>query len=104
MSKTSDGAVSFGIGLIFGVLAGVAAGVLYSPKPGKEMREDLKNTMTTIAKDINPEIKHAQNVNEVVENFRYAMEKQLGKIQEAIKAGKMAAAKKREELETEYNY
>ena len=44
MCKASDSSVSFGVGLLFGVLAGVAGGILLSPKSGEEMRKEIKET------------------------------------------------------------
>jgi len=42
MSQKTDTALAFGIGILTGVLGGVAAAILLSPKSGEEMRKDLK--------------------------------------------------------------
>ena len=42
MSK-EDNSVSFGVGLLLGVVGGVIAAVLYAPKSGEETREMIKD-------------------------------------------------------------
>ena len=41
MSKDKDDSISFGIGLLAGVVGGIIAGIIYAPKPGAETRADL---------------------------------------------------------------
>lgn len=104
MSRNSDSSISFGVGLLFGVLAGVAAGILYSPKPGNEMREEIKSFAGSFTKDLEPEIANTKNAStDLINKLVYSIEKQYSKINDAIKAGKMAAAKRKEELESGYS-
>jgi len=105
MSKCSDNSISFGLGLLFGVLGGVAAGILYSPKPGNEMRQDLKEAAGSIYRNLSPEADNSKTATlDIVNKVKFSVENQISRINDAIKAGKMAAAKRREELESDYNY
>ena len=38
-----DSGTSFSMGFIFGLVVGAAIGLLYAPKPGKEVREIIKH-------------------------------------------------------------
>jgi gas vesicle protein len=105
MSRSSDSSVSFGVGLLFGVLAGVATGILFSPKPGEEMRQDLKEIITDISGEIKPDVLGTKNVStDLIYRIKYTIEKQMNKINNALKAGRLAAAKQREELESGINF
>ena len=55
MSKKTS--ISFGLGLFAGVVGGILAGILYAPKPGEESRNELKETVTELAKKHSPEVK-----------------------------------------------
>ena len=59
MSK-EDNSISFGMGLLAGILGGVVAAILYAPKSGAETREDIKNTVNDFAQRHAPEIKEAK--------------------------------------------
>jgi len=105
MSKGSDSSVSFGVGLLFGVLAGVATGILFSPKSGDEMRQDLKEIVNDIKGEIQPDIIGTKNVStDVINRVKYTVECQISKINNALKAGRLAAAKHKEELESGINF
>jgi len=106
MSKKVDYSISFGIGTLVGVLTGVLLGVLFSPKSGQEMRNELKTATKKI-------IRHGQELNIVrakkissnaIARIQYTIESQFNKVLEAIKADRMAAAKRKEELESIYKY
>jgi gas vesicle protein len=105
MSRTSDNSLAFGVGTLVGVLAGVALGILFSPKSGEEMRKDLKDTVEKIAGKDTPEVVYAKRKSTAaIEKLQYTLEAQFSRVMEAIKAGKMAAAKRKEELESNYRY
>ena len=48
MSK-EDSSISFGVGLLLGVVGGVIAACLYTPKSGEEARKDVENAITDLA-------------------------------------------------------
>lgn len=105
MARGSDSSVSFGVGLLFGVLAGVAAGILYSPKSGEEMRQDLKEIVNDISGEIKPDLQESSIASlDLINRVKYTVENQISKLNTALKAGKMAAAKHKEELESGINF
>ena len=104
MSRGQDKSLDFGMGILFGVLAGVAAGIIFAPKSGEETRKVIKDKIEDVAKSEFADVNHYKNTSlETLNKVTYTVEKQINKINEAIKAGKMAAAKKKEELESDYS-
>jgi gas vesicle protein len=100
MSKSTDSAISFGVGILAGVLGGVIAGVLFAPKPGSEMRNDLSAVVKKIASEKSPRIIYINKINtEKLARLQYTIESQFNKAIDAIKANKMASAKEKEELQ-----
>jgi len=105
MSRRSESALAFGIGTLVGVLAGVAAAILFSPKSGEEMRKELRVAAKKIIKEKAPNIVYTNRINSsAFIRLQYTIESQFNKVIDAIKAGRMAAAKRREELESAYKY
>jgi len=105
MSGKSENALAFGIGTLVGVLAGVAAAILFSPKSGEEMRKELRIAARKIVKENAPNIVYTNKINSAAfVRLQYTIESQFNKAIDAIKAGRMAAAKRREELESAYKY
>ena len=105
MSRQSESALAFGIGTLVGVLAGVTAAILLSPKSGEEMREDLKAAAKKIISENKPEIIYTKKLNvAALSRLQYTIESQFNRVIDALKAGRMAAAKKREEMESAYRY
>ena len=103
MSK-EDNSISFGMGLLLGVLGGVAAAILYAPKSGAETREDIKNCVNDFAQKHAPEIKEAKKqALESLDMMKYKLEKQYNKINEHIKAKQMAKAREKEDESYDLN-
>ena len=97
MSKEDD--VIFGIGLLAGILGGVAAGILLAPKSGEETRAELKETINEFAQNAIPEIKEAKKqALESLDMMKYKLEKQYNKINDHIKAKQMAKAREKEDM------
>ena len=71
--SASDSATSFGIGLLVGVAAGIAIGVLYAPRAGSETRTMLKEKAEA-AKDRAEEI-----IDEAKERARKIIDDARGK-------------------------
>jgi gas vesicle protein len=105
MSRNSDSSVSFGVGLLFGILAGVATGILFSPKSGEEMRQDLKEIVSDIKGELNPDIEMTKNMStDLIDRVKCVIEGQISKVNGAVKAARLAAAKHKEELESGINF
>ncbi len=103
MSK-EDSSISFGVGLLLGVVGGVIAAVLYAPKSGEETRKDVENVITDIAEKYTPEIKEAKKqALTQIDVMRYRLEQQYNKINETIKAKQIAKAKQKESTDYEVN-
>lgn len=73
-----------GLGLLFGAIGGAIAGLLFAPKSGKELREDIKRLYNDVESDIWDEAKKATNltktkfediVAQVVEKYGPMLEK-----------------------------
>ena len=102
MSKNDS--TSFGLGILAGVLGGVALGILFAPKPGEETRKQLKDTACKIAEENMPKFKKVkEEAKNQFELFRCKLENNYDKISSKIKAKKLAKAKSKEEKNYEFN-
>ena len=102
MCDKDKSSIGFGVGLILGILGGIAAGILYAPKPGEEMREKVKDTVCELAEKYSPEVNEAKKqAMESIDLLRYKLEKQYKKFGNMLKSKKMRKAK---ELESESNF
>ena len=103
MSK-EDSSISFGVGLLLGVVGGVVAAILYAPKSGEETRKDVENVITDLAQKYTPEITEAKRqALTSIDVIRYRLEQQYNKINETIKAKQIAKAKQKESIDYEVN-
>lgn len=103
MSKEGS-SISFGVGLLCGVVGGVIAAVLYAPKSGEETRKDVENVITDMAQKYTPEINEAKRqALTSIDVMRYRLEQQYNKINENIKAKQLAKAKQKETNDYEVN-
>ena len=103
MSKNSDDSLIFVMGTLFGFFAGVAAGIMFSPKSGEEIRQELKNIAKDVSGKTPSEVEIVKNAfSDNIVRLKYTIENQLNKINKTVKAGKMAAAKRKEEMESGY--
>lgn len=103
MSK-EESSLSFGAGLLLGVIGGVIAAVLTTPKSGEEARKCIEDTITDIAGKCTPEINRAKKqALTSIDVMRYRLEQQYGKITDALKAKQLAKAKQKESVDYEMN-
>ncbi len=103
MSK-EDSSISFGVGLLAGVVGGVIAAILYAPKSGEETRRDVENVITDLAQKYTPEITEVKRqALTSIDVMRYRLEQQYNKINETIKAKQIAKAKQKESIDYEVN-
>lgn len=103
MSKNNN-SMSFGFGLIAGVIGGIITGVLYAPKSGEESRTKLQETVSEFSEKHSPEIKEAKKqALESIDLMKYKLERQYRKLGHVLKSKKLQKAKELEENE-EYDF
>ena len=66
-------------GIVHGMIIGGAVALLYAPKPGREMREDLSQRLDQMRGQMQPVIDQAQDV---VESARPQVERGISKAQQ----------------------
>ena len=89
-----DNSICFAIGILTGIVGGIAAGLLYAPKPGKEFREDIKNTVIDVPEKYSPEIQKAKKqAIDIIKSSKYKIEMEYKNFLDNIKAQKLANAK-----------
>ena len=100
-NRDSDsGVAAWFIGLLLGALGGVTVGLLTAPKSGKELRDDLKEGAMTLPERASELMDDTLDLYASGVNYaQLAVEEQTMRVKRAVAAGKMAAAKKREELD-----
>lgn len=103
MSKKHS-SISFGLGLIAGVVGGILAGVLYAPKTGEESRSKVKDTIVDLTQKHTPEIKEAKKqALESVDLVKYKLERQYRKLNHVLKSKKLQKAKELEDTDYDFN-
>ena len=95
----NDGIAEFLLGMILGVAGGALLGILFAPKSGQETRQDVRAFFEDLPDKVKDDM---QNPEGKTRGFfgktLLKLEDQVGKVNKAIRAGKMAEAKKREEI------
>jgi gas vesicle protein len=105
MARNSDSNGGFGLGTwLFGLLLGIAGGtavaMLVAPKSGSEMRGRLRETAEELPDRVSELVDDSLDLYASGVNYlQLVMEEQTMRLKRAVAAGKLAAAKKREELE-----
>lgn len=99
--RESDSGVGIWLtGLCLGALGGVAVALLTTPKPGSEIRDELREQAKTVPGKVNHLIDDSLDIYASALNYlQLVIEEQTMRAKRAVAAGKLAAAKKREELE-----
>lgn len=99
-SDSSFGLGSWLIGLFIGALGGATVALLTAPKSGKEMRTDLKDGAAALPERVSELMDDTLDLYASGVNYaQLAVEEQSMRVKRAVAAGKLAAAKKREELD-----
>ena len=94
MSKKADNSISFGIGLLAGVVAGIFAGIVCAPRSGEETRIDLCTKAVAIKNSFPKKIDCAKNKSiRYIERTKASLENIIENIQDSLKAKKLANAK-----------
>lgn len=99
-----NNSISFGLGLLAGVVGGILAGVFYAPKSGEESRGELKEVVTDLAQKHSPEVKEAKKqALESIDLAKYKLERQYRKLNHMFKSKKLRKAKELEDTEYDFN-
>lgn len=99
MCKEEKSSICFGLGLLAGVLGGIAAGILFAPCPGEEMRGKVKDTVCDLAEKYSPEVQEAKKqALESIDLLKYNLEKQYKKFANMLKSKKLRRAKELEDI------
>lgn len=99
MCDKENSSICFGLGLIAGILGGIAAGILFAPCPGEEMRAKVKDTVCDLAEKYSPEVQEAKKqALESIDLLKYNLEKQYKKFGNMLKSKKMRKAKELEDI------
>lgn len=94
-----DGFATFLLGLVTGLIGGVAAGILLAPKSGEETREDIN----AMAKRLPEEFKAPNGkAREFIDRTKANIESQVTEVKHQMEAGKQAKAKRAEEMASGY--
>ena len=96
MCKKDDN-FGFAMGILSGVVAGVIAGVLFAPKPGKESREELRETIDNLREKYSPEvIKAKEQAINALKSSKDKIEEAYNRFNDYLKARQLAKAKNNE--------
>lgn len=88
-------------GLLLGAVGGVTIAILTAPKSGTEMRGQLKETARTMPDRVTNIVDDSLDLYATGVNYlQVLLEEQTIRLKRAVAAGQLAAAKKREEIET----
>ncbi|MBY0356790.1 MAG: YtxH domain-containing protein [Candidatus Obscuribacterales bacterium] len=99
-SGSGFGLGSWLVGLFFGALGGVTIALLTAPKSGKELRGELREGAKAIPERASELLDDTLDLYASGVNYaQVAVEEQTMRVKKAVAAGKLAAAKKREELD-----
>lgn len=87
-------------GLILGLLGGALAGILFAPKPGKELQDDVQRFVNRLPESMEDGLSRSKTqYSELVDKTKQRIEVKLDQRAQRKQALRMAEAKRREELE-----
>ena len=99
-SDSGSGLAEWLFGFIIGAIGGVTVGLLVAPKSGKELRGELKENARNLPERASELMDDTLDLYASGVNYaQLAVEDQTMRVKRAVAAGKLAAAKKREELD-----
>lgn len=97
MQKTTK---NFFTGMLFGAIAGAAAGILLAPKSGKETRADIARYSSEIKDKIAEELSKIQNFTR--ESYNSVVDRVVGIYESAKKISEVDADEIRKKLDDQY--
>jgi gas vesicle protein len=93
-----ESSFDFIVGFLFGALAGALAALLFAPTSGEDLREQIKEKGIELkerAEELGVDTEHLE---ELRARGQALLEEQRARFREAIEEGKLAAARRKEEL------
>lgn len=102
MSK-DDSSGGFLLGFVLGALSGAAVALLYAPKSGDEMREELKEKSYELKDRAQEMGVDVERLEELKERGQTALQQQRARLQEAVEEGRVAAERRKEELLAQFD-
>jgi gas vesicle protein len=101
VKEDHDGIAEFLLGLVLGIFSLGLLAILFAPRSGKETQARVQSFITSIPEELNnPDGKTRSLWDKTLCNI----ENQVGKVNQAIRAGKLADAKRREDQASDYDY
>ncbi len=89
-----DSSFGFALGILAGVVGGIAAGILFAPKSGEDSRRELKEAYDDLMQKYSPEIAQAKKqALDMIKTSKDKIEETYKKFNENLKAQKLAHAK-----------
>lgn len=86
-------------GFVLGAVGGFLMGLLYAPQAGSRTREQVQENLGDLALRANEMAENFKgNTESLISTTRTTIEEKLNLLNEAVEAGRKAAAYKREEL------
>jgi gas vesicle protein len=105
MSRESDGTLKFIVGLMAGAAVGGVLGLLFAPKKGSALREDIREFVSNLPEKVEEDIRNPEGkTRSLINRTKIGLENQVDKVSKNIQANKMAEAKKREEMASGLDY
>jgi gas vesicle protein len=99
-ANSGSGTGSWLLGLLVGVAGGAAVALLVAPQSGSEVRGAIERTARDLPSKLSEVIEDSLDLYASALNYcQLVIEEQTMRVKRAVAAGKLAAAKKREELE-----
>lgn len=98
MSNNGNGGLEFFKGFLFGGIVGAVVSLLYAPKSGKEMREDIRQKSLEFKGDAEAQIELVQKrAEELLEETKQQLSELRKQAESAVAEAKGTAAGKLEE-------
>lgn len=99
-SSAGAGIATWLIGLFVGAVGGATVALLTTPKSGNEVRGAIKQSAKDMPERMGELVDDSLDIYASALNYtQLLLEEQTTRLKRAVAAGKLAAAKKREELE-----
>lgn len=106
MAKQSeDSLVPFILGLVAGAAGGAILALMFAPKSGEELRENMQDYLSLIPDKIDGELKNPQGkTREFIDRTRYTIESKVDRVRAERKADRLSKARHAEEMASGYEF